>query len=141
MILSLKGTRKSSLFSKSKSTIKFEVFHLTSKVAEVNGGHKKYKCSNFKSDPTFMKKIIALIHKNVNVTGSLFQTKQVPTNVGVPPIFISCKNQKYKCLPWFLGWVWTYYKWPAPQKKGCTYPEYSYIFKFGIFLPGHVDCR
>ena len=47
------------------STLKFEVFHPTSEVAEVKGGQKKYKCPNFKSETTFIKKIIALIHKNV----------------------------------------------------------------------------
>jgi hypothetical protein len=40
-ILSLKSTPKIFLFSTSKSPIKFEVFHLTSEVAEVKGGHKK----------------------------------------------------------------------------------------------------
>ena len=43
-------------FSTSKSTIKFEVFHLTSEVAEVRGGHEKKKCPNFKSDTTFINK-------------------------------------------------------------------------------------
>ena len=56
---------KSSLFSKSKSTIKFEVFHMTFEVAEVKGGYEKWKSPNFKSNTTFIKKITALIHKNV----------------------------------------------------------------------------
>ena len=34
-------------FFASKSIIKFEVFHLTSEVAKVKGGHKQYKCPNF----------------------------------------------------------------------------------------------
>jgi hypothetical protein len=65
LILSLKGTPKSSLFSASKSTIKFVVFHLTSKVAEVKEDHEIKKCPNFRSDTTFIKRITALIHKNV----------------------------------------------------------------------------
>ena len=44
------------LFSTLKSTLKFEVSHLTSEVAEVIGGPKKLKCPNFKSDITFSKK-------------------------------------------------------------------------------------
>jgi hypothetical protein len=53
------------LFSTLKSTLKFEVFHPTSEVAEVKGGPKKLKCPNFKSDTTFTKKKVFLIHKNV----------------------------------------------------------------------------
>jgi len=41
LILSLKNTPKSLFFPTSKSTIKFEVFHPTSEVTEVKGGHEK----------------------------------------------------------------------------------------------------
>jgi hypothetical protein len=41
LMISHKGTPNSSLFSTLKATLKFEVFHPTSEVAEVKGGHKK----------------------------------------------------------------------------------------------------
>ena len=40
-IASVKDSPKSFLFPTSKSTIKFEVFHPTSEVAELKGGHEK----------------------------------------------------------------------------------------------------
>ena len=59
-----KGRQKSSLFLTLKSMLKFELFQLTSKVAEVKGGLKKnVQISN--PTPLLIKEITALINENV----------------------------------------------------------------------------
>ena len=106
------------LFPTSKSTIKFEVFHPTSKVAEVKWGLEKQKCPNFNSDTTFNNEKTVLIFKNV---------------IGM---FLRCTNSKiwinslrrFGVNKTFCYVLFRFIK----RQKFMTYDSYS-IIKQGLF--------
>ena len=65
-------------FSPSKSTIEFEFLLLTSEIAEVNRGHKKQKCTNFKTNVTFNKESIEQqLRARINTYGHPYYTHYI----------------------------------------------------------------